>query len=182
MSNPSSVILVLEDEHQQRLVYRCLINCGVQRNVIRIQRSPSGRGSAENWVRKQFAKEVSEYRRRHAQTQLIVVIDADTHTVQERLGQFDQELKDGGKPSVDTKIEKIARLVPKRNIETWILYLNGKNVDETADHSKSKNGWNMLIPKAAKILSEGVASNAEPPKLCIDSLRHGVSELSRLRS
>ncbi|MGC9291951.1 MAG: hypothetical protein ACP5EP_04410 [Acidobacteriaceae bacterium] len=181
MSDPSSVVLLLEDEHQQRLIYRYLINCGVKCSAIRIQRSPSGRGSAENWVRKQFAKEVSEYRRRHAQTQLIVVIDADNHTVQERLGQLDQELKDSGKPPADAKTEKIARLAPKRNIETWVLCLNGQKVDEINDY-KNNNDWDMLIPKAAEVLSQWSRPNAKPPKTCIASLRHGASELGRLRS
>jgi hypothetical protein len=69
----------------------------MREHEMRIERSPSGEGSAENWVRKTFVKEVSVYRSRHPQIKLIVVIDADTRTVQERLMQLDQALKDGAK-------------------------------------------------------------------------------------
>ena len=77
------------------------------------------------------------YRSRHAKTALIVMIDADTHTVQDRWRQLDQALEDGGKQRVDAEHEQIARLVPKRNIETWILCLNGHAVDQDADYKKT---------------------------------------------
>jgi hypothetical protein len=184
MSDPSSVILLLEDVQHRQFVYRYLIECRVEAHVIRTQLSPSGKGSAENWVRKQFVKEVCAYRSRkaHAQTQLIVVIDADTHTVRERLRQLNEELKKSGKPPVDVKKEKIARLVPKRNIETWILCLNGETVEELKDYSKTGNDWSARIPQAAKTLTKWTAPNAVPPKTCIDSLRHGVNELRNLRT
>src|SRR5271166_4179547 len=89
MSKPSQIIVVVEDDHHKMLVYRYLSKCRVERNV-RIERSPSGAGSAENWVRRRFAQEVSVYRKRHAKTALIVVIDADTHTLQDRLRQLDR--------------------------------------------------------------------------------------------
>lgn len=42
MSNPSLVVVLLEDEHHKMLVYRYLIKRGMGRNEIRIKRSPSG--------------------------------------------------------------------------------------------------------------------------------------------
>ena len=74
---------------------------------MRIERSPSGEGSAEGWVRKTFVKEVNAYRSRHAKTALIVVIDADTHTVQDRWGQLDEALEDGGKQRVELSMSKL---------------------------------------------------------------------------
>lgn len=41
------------------LFYRYLLNCGFSHHEIRVEQSPSGRGSAENWVRKRFVQEVS---------------------------------------------------------------------------------------------------------------------------
>jgi hypothetical protein len=147
---------------------------------MRIERSPAGQGSAENWVRKAFVKEVSIYRRRHAQTKLIVIIDADNGTVHNRLKQLDQVLQGAGKDPVDAKIEKIARLVPKRNVETWILGLNAQEVDEETDYKRSRDDWNELIPPAAETLCEWTRPRIEPPGNCIDSLRHGITELRRL--
>jgi hypothetical protein len=158
------------------LVYRYLIKRGVGSYAIRIERSPSGEGSAENWVRGRFAKEVNEYRKRHAETALIVVIDADTGTVQDRLRQLDEVLAG----AVVTNTEQIARLVPKRNIETWILCLNGHEIDEETDSKKKKYDWRGLIPSAAETLFQWTRSKAEPPFHCIDSLRNGVRELKRL--
>lgn len=86
MPNPSELILIIEDERQEMLFRRYLRRRGMEPHQIRIERSPSGGGSAEHWVRTRFAKEVSAYRNRNARatTALIVVIDADTHTVLDR--------------------------------------------------------------------------------------------------
>jgi hypothetical protein len=175
------VIVVLEDARHEMLVRRYLKKKGLGEREMRIERSPSGRGNAEGWVRKTFLTEVNEYRRRHAKTALIVVIDADTHTVQDRWRQLDQTLEDVGKQRVDVEHDQIARLVPKRNIETWILCLNGHAVDEEADYKRTRDDWSDLIPKAAETLAEWTHQNAELPNHCIDSLRSGATELNRLR-
>jgi hypothetical protein len=175
------VIVVLEDDHHKMLVYRYLKKRGFREHEIRIERSPSGEGSAENWVRKTFIKEINVYRNRHAQTKLIVVIDADNHTVQDRLTQLDLALRNNGKPLVDTATEQVARLIPKRNIETWILCLNEHPVDEETDY-KTRDDWSRLIPQAAEILFQWTRSDDQPPQHCVDSLRSGVRELRRLRN
>ncbi len=182
MSSPSLVIVLLEDDHQKMLVYRYLINCGLNRHAIAIHRSPSGKGSAELWVRQEFVKETNVYRGRQARARsaLIVMIDADTHTVQHRLSQLNQALTDNGKQTVGES-ERIARLVPKRNIETWILCLNERAVDEETDYKRIGNDWNELIPTASKTLCEWTRSETEPPDHCVGSLRSGVLELKRLR-
>jgi len=174
------VIVLLEDDHQQMLVYRYLKRCGLD-HAMRIKSSPSGGGSAEHWVRQRLVQEVIAYRGRQAKarTALIVVIDADTYTVQERLNQLDQALKDARK-QVIAESEQIGRLIPKRNIETWILCLNENAVDEETDYKNTRNAWSDLIPAAAEALFDWTRPNAEPPHHCIDSLRTGVRELRRL--
>lgn len=179
-SSRVTVIVVLEDAHHEMLVYRFLAKRGLGKYEMRIERSPSGKGNAEGWVRKTFAKEVNVYRVRHAKTALIVMIDADTHTVQDRWRQLDQTLEAGGKQRVDVEHEQIARLVPKRNVETWILCLNGHEVDEEADYKKTRDDWPDLIPQAAGTLIEWTHQKPEPPSHCIDSLRSAVRELNRL--
>jgi hypothetical protein len=173
------VIVVLEDTRHEMLVRRYLIKRGLGKNEMRIERSPSGEGSAENWVRKAFVKEVSVYRSRHAKTKLIVVIDADTRTVQERLTQLNQALTDGAKPTVGDD-EQIARLIPKRNVETWILCLNGQFVNEETDYKQKRDDWNDLVPQASETLSLWARPKAVLPNYCLDSLRRGVQELNSL--
>jgi hypothetical protein len=181
MSEPSLVIVLLEDDHQKMLIYRYLINCGLNRHAIAIYRSPSGEGSAERWVRQRFVKETNVYRSRQARTALIVMIDADTRTVQDRLNQLDQALRDSGSRIV-VETERIARLVPKRNVETWILCLNEQSVDEETDYKRTGYNWNELIPIASETLCQWTRSQAEPPNHCVGSLRTGVRELKRLTS
>lgn len=174
------VIVVLEDDRHRMLVSRYLKKRGMGDREMRIERSPSGEGNAEGWVRKTFVTEVNRYRGRHAKTALIVVIDADSHTVQDRWRQLDQALTDGGKQRIDVEYEQIARLVPKRNVETWILCLNGHHVNEEDDYKKKNVDWNDLIPQAAGTLLEWALRELGPPSHCIDSLRRGITELNRL--
>jgi hypothetical protein len=176
MSKPSLVIIIVEDDHHEMLVRRYLKKRGLENHQMRIKRSPIGEGSAENWVRKGFVKEVKVYRSRHARTALIVIIDADTATVNDRLRQLNQALE----VAVDSDTEQIAQLVPKRNIETWICCLTGHAVNEETDYKK-RDDWNKLIPHAAETLLQWTQSNNEPPEHCVKSLQHGIKQLKRLR-
>jgi len=99
---------------------------------MRFVASPAGAGSGEQWVRERFAVEVEAFRgrRAHAGTALIVVIDADAISVQERLAQLDRKLDEAQADRIRPDAEQVARLVPKRNVETWILCLNEIVVDD----------------------------------------------------
>jgi len=181
MSKPSFVIVVVEDEHHEMLVRRYLKKQGVGPHQVTYLRSPSGEGSAEQWVRTRFAKEVSAYRNRQARaaTALILVIDADAHTVQGRLTQLSGALEERGIQAIGNA-EQVARLVPKRNVETWILCLNAEAVDEETDY-KERGDWNELIPQAAATLFQWTRAQGELPDHCVGSLRTSIKELNRLR-
>jgi hypothetical protein len=154
MSKPSLVMAVLEDDHHRRLIYRYLIECGLKTHEVRIERSPSGEGSAENWLRSRFVREVRVCRTRHAQTALIVMIDADTISSHARLIQLARALSDVDEQPIAAD-ERVARLVPKRNVETWILCLNGKRVDENTDY-KRRHDWSELIPQWLRSFYSGL--------------------------
>ncbi len=181
MSRPSQVIVVAEDNRQQMFIYRYLLKTGFSRHAITAKRSPSGLGSAENWVRKQFPREVSSCRNRQtrAQSALIVIVDADTHTVRHRITQLDAMLTEARKRAI-TQDEPILRLVPKRNIETWILCLNGDRVDESADYKDENHNWNELITPAAVELYRWTRPNFVSPDHCCESLRTALTEFGRL--
>jgi hypothetical protein len=109
------------------------------------------------------------------------MIDADDLSVQERLAQLDQSIEEPQAAPIRLDAEQIARLVPKRNVETWILCLNDFAVDEEADYKRSRNDWATLIrPGGVKLFTTGLRPNAQPPASCIPSLRLGVTELKRL--
>ena len=65
---------------------------------------------------------------------LIVVIDADTGTVENRQSQLNEAAKDA-KVSVRSDGEYIVHLIPKRSIETWLAFLDkADDVNETEDY------------------------------------------------
>ena len=141
-------------------------------------------GSGEQWVRERFPVEVTAFRRRstRAETKLIVVIDADNFTLPERLAQLDQKLREEGVELIRMDVEHaaVARLIPRRNIETWILRLNAVEVNEEADYKGTRNDWTELIRPAAETLYAWTRPSTQLPKNCIPSLQYGVAELRRL--
>ena len=178
MIKPSQVILLVEDSRHQQFIFRYLRTAGLEPRAVRIEKSPSGAGSAEQWVRERFPIEVQAYRARHAQTTLIVLIDADTQTVHQRRRQLDHALREAGVTLIgDT--EAIARLVPKRNVETWILCLNDIVVDEGADYKRTRNDWPGLTHTAAVTLYGWRRPNKALLPSCVESLRLGIQELRK---
>ena len=178
MSRPSRVFVLAEDERHQRFVYCYLQKLRFLRHEIRSKVAPAGRGSAEQWVREHYPEEVKECRNRSAQTALVVIIDSDTGEVHQRHRQFQQALEQTG---MDRRAndEKIAHLIPKRNIETWILCLNGRMVDEESDYSRERDVDPQIAP-AAIAFFEGNRTNLQPPDHWVDSLRLAIPEAVRL--
>lgn len=181
MPKPSQVILLVEDDRHQQFISRYLRKVGLGTHAIRIRKAPSGAGSAEQWVREQFAVEVEACRRRHPKTQLIVIVDADTRTIEQRMRQLDQALQQAGVQPIDNTQEEIARLLPKRNIETWILCLNDESVTEQTDYKQTRGDWTDLIKAAINPLYAWTRPHATVPAACVGSLRAGILELQRLR-
>ena len=182
MAKPSQVIVLAEDCRHQQFILRYLRRCGLEQHAIRFVPCPAGAGSGEQWVRERFGMEVNAYRRRsvRAKTTLIVVIDADTLLVQERLAQLDRNLDEAHADPICPDREQIARLVPKRNIETWILRLNDVLVDEETDYKKTRDDWHQLIRPATETLYNWTRQKGQLPDNCIPSLRLGITELKSL--
>jgi hypothetical protein len=181
VAKASRVTVLVEDARTQRLVVRYLIRCGYGTHEISAEPLPAGRGgSGEKWVRDRYGIQVAACRRRcaKARTALIVAVDADTESVSTRLQQFGRALHDAGIPPRASD-EAIALLIPKRNVETWILCLAGDTVDEVTDY-KSDPKIAGLIPAAAVTLFEWSRSTAAAPDHCVPSLRLAVAELARL--
>ena len=182
MSKPSQVIVLGEDNRHQQFIVRYLRRCGLEPHAMRIVPLPAGAGSGEQWVRERFAVEVKACRRRGASagTALIVLIDADELSVQERLAQLDRKLDEAQADPVRPDAEQIARLVPKRNIETWILCLNDVPVDEETDYKRTRPDWPPLLRSGIDALYDWTRPTAKLPAGSVPSLRLGVAELKRL--
>ena len=97
MSNYTQFIILCEDRQQEVFTRHFLTSCGVRPRRIRINISPKGHGSAEQYVRHEYPKEVKLYRSKssHLAIGLAVMIDADTMPVDKRIAQLENELKNG---------------------------------------------------------------------------------------
>jgi len=131
-------------------------------------------------VRERYARAVNVYRSRstRAGTALIIAIDADTDDADRRLRQFRAALEQAGL-AARTEGEAIVHLIPKRTVETWILCLNGKQVDENTDYGRD-GGIDELIKLAAITFFDWSRPNAVPPGHCVPSLLAAIPEVRRL--
>ncbi len=138
-SRSASVIIVCEDTQQEVFIRYWLENKGLNPRKLRVVKHSLGQGSGEQFVRDRYPIEVGEMRRvgthRPIGLSLAIMIDADTATVQDRHEALNATLVQAGQPLREST-EKIAILVPKRNIETWIHYLQGTDVNETDSYRK----------------------------------------------
>lgn len=180
MSKRSLVVVLPEDKRHQQFVRRFLYRMGFSKHEIVMEAISGGRGSGEQWVRRSYPTQVRAYRRRsaRAQTALMVVIDADTHGVERRLRQLRDALAHEGLAE-RSEDEAIVHLIPKRNIETWILCLSGRAVDEDTDYRREP-GVDELIANAAVAFFDSSRVNAAVPAYFVESLRSAIPEVRRL--
>jgi len=132
MSREVQLVLLCEDRQHETFCRRFLEKAGWSKRRVRVEIAPSGRGSAEQFVRKRFPVELSAYRaNRHRVAQaLIVMLDGDTKGVSARMKELDDAcLCNSMSPRNDD--ERVAVFIPTWNIETWLAYLDGHDVDET---------------------------------------------------
>ena len=188
MISPSLVMVIVEDRRQQQFLYRFLVKSGIHPRKIEIEQSREGRGSAKQWVSNRFAWAVEACRLRNAKaaTSLLVMMDADQLTVSQCIGSLDAALAAAKQPKLDPTVDRIARLIPKWSIETWIIYLSSQGVvrppigeDRSFKDSKSPEQWNELIPTAAEALYKWTKNIASRPESLLDSLQRGLDEIPR---
>jgi hypothetical protein len=193
MSSPAPVVILAEDQRQARLVraYLRARHPGLHQKTIHDAPMANGRASGAQWVANHYETEVLAHliRRaklpdqRRSEKWLIVVIDADAGSVQDRLNELRRRITE----SKDERVRKcnveevnIARLIPKWSVETWLLNLNGEPVDEEIRYKLQNRAWDESIPSAGAELHEWTRSGQDPPDRCTPSLKLGIGELRRL--
>ena len=160
------IVLLCEDSQHEAFIRRFLKGMGWNTRELRVEKSPSASGSAEQWVREEFPNELRIHRQRkqRAASALIAMIDADSRSVQDRINELENECKSKLIP-FRTDDEAVAISVPKRNIETWIHYLNGEWVNEDATYSKldRERGCKPAVYKLVNLCkSSGLVADAPP--------------------
>ncbi|QAT83941.1 hypothetical protein EJ065_2361 [Corallococcus coralloides] len=173
-------VILCEDKQARTFIERALKSRGVGRRDIRTEPLPSTVGGAgEQYVRQRAPEQIKAHRTAQVNAALIIHIDADpANSVQDRRQQLDAALKEQGQAPV-TNPERIARLVPKRNIETWIrFYLDGPPVDEVQAYPKYTGNESACWP-AADSFARDAAGNVQPPQ-APGSLVLGLDEFRRV--
>lgn len=177
MSNYVEVVVLCEDRQQEVFARNFLINCGVHPRRVRYVICPGGKQAGEQFVRQNYPLRVKSYRSTctYKTVGLVVMTDADKKTVTERLEELGNALVSDGLSNRQDG-ERIAVFIPKRNIETWIHYLQGEDVNESDVYPKlaregdCKPSVEQLAKKSHYRLTDDVPQ----------SLRAACGELQRI--
>lgn len=188
MSDRFSVYVLTEGKRDQLFIRGILRKIGVGRREMIFAPVSEGRGSGKQMVLDQFADQVRLCRRRNSRalTSLIVMMDADSQAVDRCMSDLDARLTESGQNRLDRESDRIARLIPKRNLETWILYLISNseardNINENADvkNQRTKEKGGRVTPVASGSFFEWYLTPLNRPTRLLDSLHRGLEEMPR---
>ena len=120
MSDPVHTIILCEDLQLRCFIRRFLLKRGWHPRQIREVPLPAAGGAGVSWVRAKLPDELNAYRLRNsrAKTCLVVGIDADDDSIEGRVRMLMAECSQQGVPFRSNE-ERIALVIPRRNIETW---------------------------------------------------------------
>jgi hypothetical protein len=129
------LVLLCEDRQHEAFLRRFLEADGWHPRSFRVERCPD-RKCAEQWVRARYPEELRKLRAApHVSKGLVVCVDEDKKGAGRREEQLAEALTAQGMKAVSPH-EKVLHAVPARNIETWIAYLDGTDVDEATEYPK----------------------------------------------
>jgi hypothetical protein len=132
--------------------------------------SEQAHGGNVHWVLREFPRQFKACRQRHTQakTLLIVVIDADDSTTDERCRQLNIALQHDGLEPVGPS-DPVSVLIPKRHIETWIRAATVGDANET-DSFKAPSPTREQVRDAALRILEWARKHPPPDDSCVPSL------------
>lgn len=171
------IVLLCEDSQTDSFVRQFLKPRNFRSRDITTIPLPGGSQSGEQWVRHRFPGELQAIRRKRS-AYLIVVTDADTRSTAERRRQLDAECERRNIP-VRNKRDPALVIVPRRNIETWLAYLAGDEVDEAARYPRLKRERDCTAH--AKNLHRMCHTAQKLDKPAPPSLREACEEYQRLQ-
>ncbi len=173
------VVILCEDQQQECFIRRFLMLRNYPMRGLYFKKPPLGRGSAEQFVREKFPRELTAYRSRSSRCAicLIVCIDADNLSVEERINSLMKACTDGG-VSLRRNGERVCFVVPRRNIETWLACLRGEPVDEQKTYRKYScpSDCQRDVERLDEMCRQQELGPGAPP-----SLLHACAEFEHLR-
>ncbi|NER51765.1 MAG: hypothetical protein F6J86_43955 [Symploca sp. SIO1B1] len=179
MSQRRVQIVILCEDRQQEVFARHFLKKRGFKGLFRPKICPPGSQSGEQYVRTQYLREVKAYRQNRYRVSigLVVLIDADKLSLQDRLNQLADILREDSQPSRQPD-EAIAVFVPKRNIETWIHYLQGEPVNEIQEYAKFDKDEASCKPYVENLAEQ--CRSQSLPEDAPESLQAACGELQRL--
>lgn len=179
MSQRRVQLVILCEDRQQEVFARHFLKKRGFTGIVDPKICPPGSQAGEQYVRTEYPKEVKAYRqnRNRVSIGLVVLIDADTDALQKRLNQLAQALSEDSQQNRQPD-EAIAIFIPKRNVETWIHYLQGETVDEETSYSKFENNEAACKPYVENLVEQCRFQNL--PENAPESLQAACGELQRL--
>jgi hypothetical protein len=170
----SQTILLCEDRLQASLVRLYIERCGLNTNepsLHPIIASEQVHGGNVVWVLREFPRQLDACRKRQtrAKTLLIVVVDADSLSVDERYRDLTRALQ-GAELEAIAPSDPIVVLIPKRHVETWIRATTGQPTNETDDYKSDQPG-KADVRLAAQVIHGWAHDTPPPDENCLPSLR-----------
>ncbi len=178
MSRNVTAVILCEDKLSRTVLYRYLKHeRGFER--VTVLPLPAGHQCGSQYVRERFADEIRKQRDKAVASVLVVHIDADNHSVEDRKRELAAELaRMGGPPR--TQGEPIALVVPRWEMENWLHhYLGRPNVVEAECYPKFKGDEGRAAKPGVEALVALVDGHAAAPTN-LPSIGEAAIELRRL--
>lgn len=174
MTRRVRLVVIAEDAQSEMFLRRVLYGLGFTGRDLTFKTAPKAVQSADRWVIETHAVEAKKLRANvHAQpnTGMVTCIDADHHAVVERHAQLNEAMETSREPQ-----ERMAWIVPKRNIETWLHASSGQPAEEVTDY-KRRGHEPVSCDKAAEaFLKASLKQDTTLP-----SLHTARAEIERVR-
>jgi hypothetical protein len=132
-------------------------------------------GPGHSGVSKRLAEEIRVIRAQGARAGLLVILDADGHSSEERRRDALRRCTEEERPRSS---DPVAILLPARNIETWIAWLEGQSVDSVTKYPKLERERDCQA--AVERLKGHCDSGLALPAGCPPSLIEACTEFRRV--
>ncbi|HLM71958.1 MAG TPA: hypothetical protein VK459_04695 [Polyangiaceae bacterium] len=174
------VVVLCEDKAHLSFIIRLVDHLNLQ--PVRYERCGDSTG-----VLRRLGVEVDALRRRKHQKNLglVILIDADEKGLQGRVNELLERIVTDTSDGARTEAERVALVVPAREIETWYVHLcfpAARPVDEMRDDYKKSPEWRQLDKDVGAAAKRAVdAWEPEPGRVDPASVTAARKELSRVQ-
>jgi hypothetical protein len=173
------VVVLCEGLKDYWFAYRCLRTCGWREDQITV--NYNNRGSGFDHVLSKYPVEVRANRQGTLERELLVMIDADEKPGGAREKQLNERLRNGGQPQRRPG-DRIALWVPRRQLETWVYFLQQGTADEVTDYKRAHLVKDKEYKTAARKFAQMLKQRRPLSEATVPSMRKAATEFDRLRT